>query len=279
MLAGIAFGMNQKKEPETPTVYSTQIESTSNVTDNEEPVTPEPAEETADTSITVMHEKSKNGYTVAIDPGHTGCVPDVTKKAAIGPGSSEMVDMFASEYAQSGVGGVGKNTGVKESDINLGVGLALNNILTSRGYDVVLLRSDNHTATSGQERTIQANESDADILVHIYCRKDYDQDQRGGMVYLPASDNPYIGYLYDQCNDLGNAILYNYCKTTGYENAGVQYKNTELGINWSKIPVSIVMLGCLYDSVDEERLADAANWPVMAEGIANGIDEYFSDTK
>lgn len=187
--------------------------------------------------------------------------------------------MFASEYAQSGIGGVGRNTGVKESDVNLGVGLALNNILTSRGYDVILLRSDNNTATSGQERTIQANESDADILVHIHCRKDYNQDHRGGMVYLPAADNPYVGYMYDQCNNLGNAILYNYCKTTGYENAGVQYKNTELGINWSKIPVSIVMLGCLYDSVDEDRLADDSNWSVMAEGIANGIDEYFSDIK
>lgn len=359
VLTGIAFGMNQKKEPTTPIVYNAQIEATSDVTENvetatsasvsekdvEEVAATEPVTQKAteplvteakyqltvnnglgsgnytagervsitadeidgmtfvkwvdqngvslseqqqtndfimpseDTSLTAVYEKSKNGYTVAIDPGHTGCVPDITKKVAIGPGSSEMVDMFASEYAQSGIGGVGRNTGVKESDVNLGVGLALNNILTSRGYDVILLRSDNNTATSGQERTIQANESDADILVHIHCRKDYNQDHRGGMVYLPAADNPYVGYMYDQCNNLGNAILYNYCKTTGYENAGVQYKNTELGINWSKIPVSIVMLGCLYDSVDEDRLADNSNWSVMAEGIANGIDEYFSDIK
>lgn len=359
VLTGIAFGMNQKKEPTTPRVYNAQIETTGDVTENvetatsasvsekdveevaeTEPVTQKATEPlvtevkyqltvnngsgsgnytagervsiiadevdgmtfikwvdqngvslseqqqtndfimpSEDTSITAVYEKRKNGYTVAIDPGHTGCVPDITKKVAIGPGSSEIVDMFASEYAKSGIGGVGRNTGVKESDINLGVGLALNNILTSRGYDVILLRADNNTATSEQERTIQANESDADILVHIYCRKDYNQDHRGGMVYLPAADNPYVGYMYDRCNNLGNAILYNYCKTTGYENAGVQYKNTSIGINWSEIPVSEVMLGCLYDSVDEERLADAANWSVMAEGIANGIDEYFSDTK
>ena len=358
-LAGIAFRLNQKKEAAMPTVYSTQIETTSNVTDNEEPVTSkadaekdeeavsvtEPVTQKAteplvteakyqltvnngsgsgnytagervsitadevdgmtfikwvdqngvslseqqqtndfimpseDTSLTAVYEKSKNGYTVAIDPGHTGCVPDITKKVAIGPGSSEIVDMFASEYAKNGTGAVGKNTGIRECDIDLGVGQDLKSILVERGYDVILLRSDNNTATSGQERTIQANESDADILVHIHCRKDYNQDHRGGMVYLPAADNPYVGYMYDQCNNLGNAILYNYCKTTGYENAGVQYKNTELGINWSKIPVSIVMLGCLYDSVDEDRLADDSNWSVMAEGIANGIDEYFSDIK
>ena len=34
---------------------------------------------------------------------------------------------------------------------------------------------------------------------------------------------------------------------------------------------------CLLDSVDEERVADSDNWSIMAEGIANGIDEYFGE--
>lgn len=358
VLTGIAFGMNQKKEPTTPIVYNAQIETTSDVTENvetatsasvsekdvEEVAATEPVTQKAteplvteakyqltvnngsgsgnytagervsitadevdgmtfikwvdqngvslseqqqtndfimpseDTSITAVYEKSQNGYTVAIDPGHTGCIPDETKKVAMGPGSSEMVDAFT-PYAKKGTGGIGKNLGLRECDVNLGVGLALNDILTARGYNVILLRTDNNMPTSIQERTMQANNAGADILIQIYCRKEYNSEHRGGMVYMPSSENPYVGYMYDQFSALGNAILYNYCKTTGYENAGIQYKDSEPGMNWSKIPVSLVMLGCIYDSVDETRLADSSNWPVMAEGIANGIDEYFSGIK
>ena len=357
VLTGIAFGMNQKKEPTTPIVYNAQIETTSDVTENvetatsasvsekdvEEVAATEPVTQKAteplvteakyqltvnngsgsgnytagervsitadevdgmtfikwvdqngvslseqqqtndfimpseDTSLTAVYEKSKNGYTVAIDPGHTGCVPDITKKVAIGPGSSEIVDMFASEYAKNGTGAVGKNTGIRECDIDLGVGQDLKSILVERGYDVILLREDNNTPTGIQERTLQANESGADILIQIYCRKSINSENRGGMVYLPTADNPYVGYMYEQCNALGNEILYNYCKLTGFENAGIQYKDNEPGTNWSKIPVVLMKLGCLTDSVDEARLADADNWNIMAEGIANGIDEYFKN--
>lgn len=196
---------------------------------------------------------------------------------AMGPGSDEVIDMFPSEYAKTGIGAIGPNTGVRECDINLGIGLALRDILEERGYDVVLLRKDNNTPTGILERTLQANEAGADAMIQIYCRKEYNSEHRGAMVYLPSAENPYIGDMYEQCNTLGSDILYNFCKTTGYENAGIRYKDDEPGMNWSEMPVALFRPGCLLDSVDEERLANSDNWSIMAEGIANGIDEYFGE--
>lgn len=210
-------------------------------------------------------------YTIAIDPGHTGCKVKSSEKVPIGPGSSEKVSM----YPDSCVGGIGKKTGIKESDVNLGVGLELRDILESSGYNVVMLREDNETETSSLDRALEASESGADIFVRLYCRKDQSSSKRGAMVYLPSAGNPYVGDLNEECELLGDAILENYCEYSGFKNAGIQYKDNIVGINWSEIPVAQVMLGCISDSKDEAKLADSNNWEMMAEGIAAGIEEYF----
>ena len=107
-------------------------------------------------------------YTIAIDPGYTGCEVKSSEKVPIGPGASKKVKM----YPDSCVGAIGKTTGIKESDINLGVGLELRDILEEKGYNVVLLREDNDTETSSQERAIEATESEAAVYVRLYCRKE-----------------------------------------------------------------------------------------------------------
>ncbi len=212
-------------------------------------------------------------YTIAIDPGYTGCEVESSEKVPIGPGASKEVDM----YPKSCVGGIGKTTGIKEADINLGVGLELRDILEENGYNVVMLREDNDTETSSQERAIEAADSGADIFVRLYCRKDQSSSKRGAMMYLPSENNPYIGDLYEECDLLGNSILENYCEYSGFQNSGIKYTDETVGINWSGIPVAQVMLGCISDSKDEAILADSNNWQMMAEGIAAGIEDYLCD--
>lgn len=80
----------------------------------------------------------------------------------------------------------------------------------------------------------------------------------------------------NECYRLTECILNQYCATGLFDNNGI-YENDEIkGINWSKIPVTNILLGCISDVSDEQKLADQSNWEMMAEGIANGIDEYFS---
>lgn len=180
-------------------------------------------------------------------------------------------------YQKSSVGGIGKTTGIKESDVNLGVGLELRDILEEDGYNVVMLREDNNTETSSQDQAIEATESGADIFVRLFCRKDQSSSKRGAMMYLPSESNPYIGDLYEECDMLGKSILEYYCEYSGFQNSGIKYTDETVGINWSGIPVAQVMLGCISDSQDEAILADSNNWQMMAEGIAAGIEDYLCD--
>ena len=48
------------------------------------------------------------------------------------------------------------------------------------------------------------------------------------------------------------------------------------GINWSKLPVMILEMGFMTNQSDDLRMSDASVQPLMAEGIADGIDNYFN---
>ena len=47
------------------------------------------------------------------------------------------------------------------------------------------------------------------------------------------------------------------------------------GTNWSKIPVTLIEMGFLSNASEDRFMNRAANQEKMAEGIADGIDDYF----
>ena len=49
------------------------------------------------------------------------------------------------------------------------------------------------------------------------------------------------------------------------------------GINWCTIPVTIVEMGFMSNPEDDARMADEAMQYQMAEGIADGVDQYFTE--
>ena len=56
---------------------------------------------------------------------------------------------------------------------------------------------------------------------------------------------------------------------------GIIYTDDMTGINWSKIPVTIVEMGFMTHETDDRQMADPAFQETMAAGIADGIDAYF----
>ena len=122
-----------------------------------------------------------------------------------------------------------------------------------------------------------ANEAGADIAVRIHANGSEDQAVNGALVLIGSEENPYVGDLYENSLKLGTAVLDSYCQETGMNNLGVQTNDTMTGINWSDIPVIILEMGFMTNEQDDLNMADDDYRIRMAEGIANGIDAYYSE--
>ena len=214
--------------------------------------------------------EKQNGWKVAIDPGHQGSWVDMSAQEPSAPGSSET-------KAKATTGTTGKFSGLNEYELNLQVSLLLRDELEDRGYEVVMTREDHDTAISNKERAELAAAEGADILVRIHANGSEDTSVNGALAMVPSQSNPYVGYMYDECYELGEDILKAYCESTGIADDGVQYYDNMSGINWSTIPVTILEMGFMSNQNDDLLMADESFQPVMAEGIADGIDAYFED--
>lgn len=210
-----------------------------------------------------------NGKTVAIDPGHQGSWVDMSAREPNAPGSSEM-------KAKCSTGTEGTYSGIPEYQLNLDVSMKLKQFLEDRGYQVVMTRTDNDTAVSNADRAHFAYSQGADIYVRVHANGDDTHTASGALTMGPSSDNPYVGHMYEECQRLSRCILDSYCEATGFKNLGVQHYDNMTGINWSQIPVTIVEMGFMTSEHDDLKMAESEFQQVMAEGIADGIDAYFS---
>lgn len=231
----------------------------------------EKAQENGDTVTETEEKETENGKKVAIDPGHQGCNIDMSAMEPIGPGSGEM-------KMKSTGGTTGQFTGVPESELNLNISKQLRTELEKRGYEVVLTREDQDTAISNKERALLAAESGADIYVRIHANGSEDSSANGAMTMVPSKENPYVSTLADSSYLLGQCIIDAYCNATGIRNNGVQLYDNMSGINWSKIPVTILEMGFMTNQSDDENMEKPEFQVKMVQGIADGIEEYFQQS-
>lgn len=231
----------------------------------------EEAQENEDTVTETEEKEPENRKKVAIDPGHQGSNVDMSALEPIGPGSGEM-------KMKSTGGTTGQFTGVPESELNLNISKQLRTELEKRGYEVVLTREDQDTAISNKERALLAAESGADIYVRIHANGSEDSSANGAMTMVPSKENPYVSTLADSSYLLGQCIIDAYCNATGIHNNGVQLYDNMSGINWSKIPVTILEMGFMTNQSDDENMEKPEFKVKMVQGIADGIEEYFQQS-
>lgn len=223
---------------------------------------------TKETETESETEPESEQLVVAIDPGHQGNWVDMSEKEPNGPGSSEM-------KAKATTGTQGSFSGKAEYELNLEISLLLRDELEKRGYRVILTREDNDTAISNAERAQMAYEEGGDIYVRIHANGSDDAGVQGALAMVPSSNNPYIPELAEDSYTLAECILSAYCEKASFTSLGIQYYDNMTGINWSKLPVMILEMGFMTNQSDDLRMSDASVQPLMAEGIANGIDLYF----
>lgn len=216
-------------------------------------------------------EENFAGHIVGIDPGHQSYSVDMSDQEPLGPGSSEM-------KAKASTGTEGVYTGLPEYQLNLDVSLKLRDILEDRGYQVVMTRTDNDTAISNKERAQYVAEMGAEIYVRIHANGEESRTVSGALGMAPSPDNPYVGELSEQSQLLSQCILDSYCEATEFKNLGVDFYDNMTGINWSTVPVTILEMGFMTFESDDRQMSDEAFQEKMAEGIADGIDEYFRES-
>ena len=149
--------------------------------------------------------------------------------------------------------------------------------LVKRGYKVIMVRTKNNVKLSNVDRAKVANRNKADAFIRIHANSSNNSGVKGALTIAPQSSNKYMTKKNRRDSQkLSKKVLTAFCKATGAKNRGVMYTNTMTGINWCKVPVTIVEMGFMSNPSEDRRMARASYQKKIVKGISDGIDNYFA---
>lgn len=209
-------------------------------------------------------------YLIAIDPGHQE--KGNFGQEPVGPGASQTKTKVAG-------GTRGRSTGVPEYQLTLDVSLKLRDILEDKGYKVLMIRETNDVDITNAERAKMANEAEADVFVRVHANGSESSSANGAMTICQTSSNPYNSELYEKSRSLSQKVLDAYTEATGIRKERVWETDTMSGINWCTVPVTIIEVGYMTNPEEDEKMQDSDFQDLMAEGIAEGIENYLADLR
>lgn len=243
---------------ETYYVYSKFVKAEGAASSGDDSSTEESTQETSNVG---------EGKLICIDAGHQA-TPN-TDTEPVGPGAED-------KKAKVSAGNTGVTTGTEEYELNLEVALKLQSALEARGYTVKMIRTSNDVDISNAARAELANSDKADAFIRIHANGSTDTNVSGVMTVCQTKDNPYNADIYDSCKRLSADVLSGMAAATGANSEGVWETDSMSGINWCKVPVTIVEIGYMTNSEEDQKLVTSDYQNLLAKGIADGIDAYFA---
>lgn len=223
------------------------------------PVEPEPAPEPEPLPL--------EGHIICIDPGH--CVtPDANK------GYRELVSPLSDETKPRYLSGTSGAT-MTEEKLNLAVGLKLRDALEALGAEVVMTREVSEISLPNTERCRIANESGADVHVHIHADGSENKTVHGVSVLIPSGNLLGTPSIVDESARLGQLMVGRVAEATGAKNRGTIPRSDLTGLNFSEIPSVFIEMGFMSNPEEDALLCSDAYQDKIVAGMADSLLDWY----
>lgn len=207
------------------------------------------------------------GRIICLDPGHC-----VTEEA--GKGYREPVSPLSDETKPRYLSGT-RGASLTEEQLNLQVALKLRDALEALGAEVVMTREVSEISLPNTERCRIANESGADVHVHIHADGSESTSANGVSVLIPDGDLLGTPSIVEESARLGQLMVDCVSEATGAKNRGTVPRSDLTGLNFSEIPSVFIEMGFMTNPEEDALLSSGEYQDKIVAGMANSLLDWY----